>query len=62
VRGGFASKRKLLIGNLSLKFGFTKPEILSAFKTCGVPEKARAEDLPLEKWKCLTRQVPGLRD
>lgn len=50
VRAGFSSKRKFLLRNLE-KFGFTKPE----FETCGVGERARAEDVPLEKWKCLAR-------
>ena len=57
VRAGFASKRKLLAGNLSGKFGFTKPEILKVFGGCGVPEYARAEDVPLPKWKCLARRL-----
>ena len=57
VRSGFASKRKLLAGNLSAKFGFTKPEILGFLAKCGVPEYARAEDVPLETWKCLATHL-----
>lgn len=45
VKRGFASKRKLLKNNLE-----TKPEILTA---CGIPEKARAEQLSVENWRCL---------
>lgn len=56
VRAGFASKRKLLSGNLG-KSGFTKPEILESFARCGMKEKSRAEDVPLEKWKALARAL-----
>ncbi len=28
-----------------------------AFKKCGIPEKARAEDLKVEDWICLTREL-----
>lgn len=52
VRAGFSSKRKLLRRNLE-KFGFTKPK----FETCGIGEHARAEDVPLEEWKCLCEQL-----
>lgn len=44
VRSGFAHKRKLVRKNLS-EAGHLSPNILE-----GVPEKARAEDLPLLKW------------
>jgi len=57
VRAGFASKRKLLASNLSRKYGFTKPIILAAFAVCGISEKARAEDVPLQKWKCLVQKL-----
>ena len=55
VRAGFASKRKLLLNNLAAKLGFTKSKCIEAFGTCSIAGNARAEDLPLEKWKCLAR-------
>ncbi|MCK6462722.1 MAG: 16S rRNA (adenine(1518)-N(6)/adenine(1519)-N(6))-dimethyltransferase [Candidatus Pacebacteria bacterium] len=45
VRKGFAHKRKLLLSNLGAK--------KENFAACGIAEKARAEDLDLEDWKCL---------
>ena len=47
VKAGFAQKRKTLAGNLKRAFG---ESALQAIVDCGVPEKARAEDVPLEKW------------
>lgn len=54
VRAGFASKRKQIAGNLTRAFGAKAPEALAA---CGIPGKTRAEDIPLEKWTCLTREL-----
>ncbi|OGG79144.1 ribosomal RNA small subunit methyltransferase A [Candidatus Kaiserbacteria bacterium RIFCSPLOWO2_01_FULL_54_13] len=58
VRAGFSSKRKLLAGNLAKHVG-SRPKALDALTHCGVPEKARAEDVPLPKWKCLVQYVVG---
>ncbi len=52
VHAGFASKRKFLSNNLATVYG--KEAVTSAFATCSIPEKARAEDVPLEKWRDLT--------
>jgi 16S rRNA (adenine1518-N6/adenine1519-N6)-dimethyltransferase len=54
LRAGFAHKRKYLISNLK----DTAPlrgavSLQEKFIKCGIPEKARAEDLSLEDWKCL---------
>ena len=48
VRAGFSSKRKTLAGNLKKKFGRV-PE--------GLPEKVRAEDVPLNVWKKITQAL-----
>src|SRR3989338_3496222 len=56
VHAGFSSKRKILAGNLARKFG---PVAREALMACGIPEKARAEDVPLEKWGCFTKQLLG---
>ena len=58
VRAGFSSKRKLLASNLAR---FQLSAVRNAFKVCAVPEKARAEDVPLEKWKCLMGQLSAIR-
>lgn len=56
VRAGFSSKRKLLTGNL-VSHGYERSAVLEAFVHCGIPEKARAENVSLEKWKCLTLKL-----
>lgn len=48
IRTGFASKRKLLANNLSVRFG--KEKVTEAFAECGIPAKARAEEVGLAKW------------
>jgi 16S rRNA (adenine1518-N6/adenine1519-N6)-dimethyltransferase len=52
---GFAQKRKMLIGNLSNEYG--RERLQAAFALAGIDEKARAEDVPLEKWKVLARTL-----
>ena len=52
VRAGFSSKRKLLSSNLKA-VGLAK----ITMDSCGIPEKARAEDVSLEKWRCLARST-----
>ncbi|MFH0804540.1 MAG: 16S rRNA (adenine(1518)-N(6)/adenine(1519)-N(6))-dimethyltransferase RsmA [Candidatus Zambryskibacteria bacterium] len=49
LKKGFAHKRKLLIKNLG-----AKKEI---FDKCEIPEKARAENLKIEDWICLTKEL-----
>ncbi|MEK7480065.1 MAG: 16S rRNA (adenine(1518)-N(6)/adenine(1519)-N(6))-dimethyltransferase RsmA [Patescibacteria group bacterium] len=55
VKAGFASKRKFLANNLAVAFG--KDAVLHALKACGLDTDVRAEDVPFEKWKCLTGQL-----
>ena len=54
LRAGFAAKRKLLSSNLA---AFGKPRVMEAFQTCGVPEKARAEDIALDTWRRLAAHL-----
>lgn len=49
VRKGFSQKRKMLKNNLGVA-----GEILTA---CGITEKARAENLTLEQWQCLAKNI-----
>ena len=49
VKKGFGQKRKMLKGNL----GISKETLLN----CGVSPKARAEELTLNQWGCLTKQI-----
>ncbi|KKT20817.1 MAG: Ribosomal RNA small subunit methyltransferase A, partial [Parcubacteria group bacterium GW2011_GWB1_43_8] len=46
VKKGFSQKRKMLINNLKVQ--------KDDFIVCNIGEKARAENLSLEQWKCLT--------
>jgi 16S rRNA (adenine1518-N6/adenine1519-N6)-dimethyltransferase len=55
IRAGFASKRKLLLSNLTTIA--QKDTIHKAFGACAIDEKARAEDVPLEKWLCLAGEL-----
>jgi len=57
VKSGFAKKRKFLINNLLGGLNISKTEIESVFKECGINFKARAEELKLEEWKCLTKNL-----
>ena len=49
LKKGFAHKRKLLLKNL----GVSK----TAFDICKIPEKARAEDLTVDNWVCLSKKL-----
>jgi len=53
VRAGFASKRKFLANNLAVAFG--KEAARAALALSGIGEKARAEDVPLQKWAEMAR-------
>lgn len=49
VKKGFSQKRKLLLSNLGSSYA-------AALAAAGIPPKARAEDMPLEKWLVLARE------
>ncbi len=53
VHAGFASKRKFVSNNLAVVFG--KEKASEAMNSAGVPEKARAEDIEIGKWKEMTK-------
>ena len=55
VHAGFAHKRKLLARNLEPVLGKDYARIL---KDAGVPENARAEEMPLEVWLGLSKSKP----
>lgn len=54
IHTGFKSKRKYLSSNLAVSFG--KEAVAQAFELCKIDKKARAEDVPLAKWRCLTQE------
>lgn len=49
VKKGFSQKRKMLINNLKAD--------KEVFKACNIEEKARAENVSLEQWKCFAVNV-----
>ena len=57
LKAGFAHKRKLLSKNLKDVSRFNLDNLREIFKKCGIAEKARAEDLSVEDWVCLTREL-----
>jgi len=55
LKSGFAQKRKKLISNL--KKNYIAGDLEGAFSSCGLKVNARAEELDLEKWKCLASNL-----
>jgi len=53
VKKGFSQKRKMLINNLKAGFPSTS-DVEGKVVACNIGEKARAENISLEQWKCLT--------
>ena len=68
LKKGFAHKRKLLIKNLAevskvalencpRKATFDTSDLKEIFDKCGISEKARAENLRVEDWVAITREL-----
>jgi 16S rRNA (adenine1518-N6/adenine1519-N6)-dimethyltransferase len=53
LHAGFAHKRKLLAGNLTVLA--KREEVHRAMESAGITEKARAEDVSLTAWRALTQ-------
>lgn len=58
VRAGFSHPRKLLASNLRVKNIVLGDSIPRTFRECGIGVHARAQDLGLEQWKCLSNALP----
>lgn len=54
LKAGFAQKRKTIGGNLKKIFG---ERALKALDVAHVPHNARAEDIPLETWISISREL-----
>lgn len=52
LHAGFGQKRKLLVRNLEAVLG---ADALERCRAAGIPEKARAEDVSLQKWLALAK-------
>ncbi len=57
LRAGFAHKRKVLASSIREGLDMEKDTLLSVFRECGIGEKARPEDLSLESWACLGKNL-----
>jgi len=55
VRLGFQHKRKLLLSNLEVLY--PKAVMQNKFRSCEVALNARAENLSVESWLCLSKRV-----
>lgn len=53
LHAGFAHKRKFLSSNL--RELFKEVDFTKVFTDLGIPEKSRAEDIPLERWLALSK-------
>ena len=54
ISSGFRHRRKTLSNNLT-RIVADKDVLLTAFDKCGISKKARAEDVNLEQYLCMTR-------
>lgn len=59
VKAGFANRRKMLIKNLSAVADKTK--LPAVFQELGINAKVRAQELSVEQWRSLARQIEGAR-
>ncbi|KKT82319.1 MAG: ribosomal RNA small subunit methyltransferase A [Candidatus Yanofskybacteria bacterium RIFCSPHIGHO2_02_FULL_44_12b] len=59
IKGGFSEKRKQLASNLSKKLKLSKSAVLEAFKTAGIKELSRPENLSLNDWENLAEALFG---
>jgi 16S rRNA (adenine1518-N6/adenine1519-N6)-dimethyltransferase len=57
VKAGFRTRRKTLLNNLKTGTQLQKDEILDIMKRVGVGENARAQELSIEKWGELCREI-----
>lgn len=51
---GFGQKRKQLLGNLAGSGEWSREVVAAALRAAAIPDNARAEDIPLQKWLSLT--------
>ncbi len=61
VRGGFNQRRKMLINNVKRVTGIADEEAKAAFKSAGIDEKARAEDVGLISFAALANSIYNSR-
>lgn len=57
VKIGFSQKRKMLKNNLANGLKIEQEKIILALKNCGLNEKVRAQELSVEEWIKITKQL-----
>ncbi|HRY59819.1 MAG TPA: 16S rRNA (adenine(1518)-N(6)/adenine(1519)-N(6))-dimethyltransferase RsmA [Patescibacteria group bacterium] len=57
IHAGFSAKRKMLAGNLAKGLGLPKDEIYDIFKGLGLDVKCRAQDLSIENWLKISKEL-----
>jgi len=57
VKAGFSQPRKQLIGNLTKKLKTPREKLMEIFKNLNISERARAENLSLEQWILLAKEI-----
>ena len=60
VRNGFLHRRQKLVNNLSNAFRLNKKNLELTMKGMGISENARAQELSIEQWIGLTKEIPNL--
>ena len=60
VKIGFSAKRKQLKNNLKAGIKISEDAILAAFAKAGIAPNARAQELSLETWLALARELEGV--
>lgn len=60
VRGAFAQRRKTVLNGLSSAFALDKQQMAWTLEAAGVPSGARAEQLSLEEFASISRQIKVL--
>ena len=61
VRNGFLHRRQKLVNNLSNAFRLDKKNLESALKRMGISENARAQELSMNQWIDLTKEILKLK-
>ena len=60
VRNGFLHRRQKLVNNLSNAFRLNKKNLELTMKGMGISENVRAQELSIEQWIGLTKEIPNL--
>jgi len=61
VRNGFLHRRQKLVNNLSNAFHLDKKNLELTLKRMGISENARAQELSMNQWIDLTKEILKLK-